>query len=62
MPASHYLTKLCEINPTARVHLQAQIIGKMPEPSRHQSAQLLRFGLIQKKLAGKATLTMLSPE
>jgi len=34
----------------------------MPETPGDQPAELLRLGLVQKKLTGRATLTMLSPE
>jgi len=34
----------------------------MPQPTRHQSAKLFCFGLIQKKLTCRAALAMLSPE
>jgi F0F1-type ATP synthase beta subunit len=62
MPARHHLAELGEINPTAGVHVQAQITGKMPQTARYQPTQLLRLGLIQEKLTGRAALTMLSPE
>jgi hypothetical protein len=62
MPARYYLAELGEINPTAGVHSQAQITGKMPKTARYQPTQLLRLGLVQKKLACRAALTMLSPE
>jgi hypothetical protein len=34
----------------------------MPQTARYQPTQLLRLGLIQEKLTGRAALTMLSPE
>jgi len=62
MPARHHLAQLVEIYPTARVHNQAQVTREMPQASRDQPTQLLRLGLIQKKLTGRAALAMLSPE
>jgi hypothetical protein len=34
----------------------------MPKTTRYQPTELLRLGLVQKKLTGRAALTMLSPE
>jgi hypothetical protein len=62
MPARHHLAELVEINPTMGVHNQAQITWKMPKTSCDQPTELLRLGLVQKKLTGRAALTMLSPE
>jgi hypothetical protein len=62
MPARHHLTEAGEINPSLPIHNQAQIAGKMAETARDQSTELLRLCLVQKKLAGRAALAMLSPE
>jgi hypothetical protein len=58
----NHLSQLREVDPAPRVHLQAQIKGKMPKAPRYQSAQLFRPGLIQNKLTGKSALTMLFSE
>jgi hypothetical protein len=62
MPARHHLAEAGEINPSLPIHNQAQIAGKMTETARDQSTKLLRLCLVQKKLAGRAALAMLSPE
>jgi hypothetical protein len=62
VPALHYLPQFSQIYPAARVHLQAQISGEMPEAPCYQPAQLLRLGLIQKKLTHRAAPTVLFPE
>jgi hypothetical protein len=44
------------------VHLQAQVSREVSQTACHQSAELLRLGLIQNQLTGRAALAKLSPE